>query len=72
MNSRRLIRCPGLKLTVYYERTKSDVRLTSALPLITDLERTLRHVGYGPNADIGTATRRKPSKKGPPSHRKTY
>jgi hypothetical protein len=27
---------------------KFDVRVTSALPLITDLEQTLRHVGYGP------------------------
>ena len=29
-------------------QTFNSVRVTSALPLITDSEQTLRHVGYGP------------------------
>jgi hypothetical protein len=33
-------------------RTFRDVCVTSALPLITDSERTLRHVGCGPTTDI--------------------
>ena len=35
-------------------RTFNGVRVTSALPLITDSEQTLRHVGYGPIGDIET------------------
>jgi hypothetical protein len=34
-----------------HQRTKSDVHLTSALPLITDSARTLRHVGYVSRVD---------------------
>jgi hypothetical protein len=33
-------------------QTFNSVRVTSALPLITDSEQTLRHVGYGPIASF--------------------
>jgi len=38
-------------------QTFNSVRVTSALPLITDSEQTLRHVGYGPQRDICSAAK---------------
>ena len=35
-------------------QTFNSVRVTSALPLITDSEQRLRHVGCGPFAEAGT------------------